>query len=183
MWVIVKKFYAGLLGVFPGDMRHDLDEKVIIKLRKKLGKENVIDTCAPEDEQKDINVELKNQASDAITLARELRAKAERCLGEELRLKKEHVAAGELCTKTRHQVNAASQDSSEADLTKLSRDQKTNVAALHIAYGRMEIAVGEAILAEMEAQNAERKAAELAEKAGIKFEPAVKTKAAGNAQG
>lgn len=184
MWVLVKKCYAGILGLYPGDQKHDLDEKTIIGLRKKLGKENVIDTCAPEDEQKDVNAELKAQAVEAIDRAKELRTKADQQFDAALRLASEHTAAGELCTKGKHKINLALKDNAKPNLAGLTREQTKNVAALYIAGGRLEIADGENMLAELEAEDAERKAVELAEKAGIKFEPAkpVEPEAAGNTQ-
>ena len=166
MWVLVKKSYAGAFGIYPGGQKHDLDEKTVIGLRKKLGKENVVGTCAPEDEQKDETIDLKAHANEAINKARELRERAEQYSAKELQLAKEHTAAGELCTKSEHKINMALQDNT-VDLHGLSVEQIKNVAVLYIAKGRLQIANGESILATMEAENAEKNAAELAKQAGI----------------
>lgn len=74
MWVLIKKSYAGLLcgqAFFaPGGQKKDLTESQIIELRKKLGKEDVLDTCAPWDEHKDHKAvkaaEVKQKALAAI---------------------------------------------------------------------------------------------------------------------
>jgi hypothetical protein len=69
MWVLVNKPYAGDLGLYPGDQKHDLDEKTIIGLRKELGKENVVDTCAPEDEHVDKKANAKTEAIEKAKAA------------------------------------------------------------------------------------------------------------------
>jgi hypothetical protein len=70
MWVIITKAYAGPLGIFIGGQKYDVPKPTIEQLRKELGKEHVIDTCAPWDEHKDHKavaaVELKTKAETAI---------------------------------------------------------------------------------------------------------------------
>ena len=70
MWVIINKTYTGPLGIFPGGRKYDLPEKTIAGIRESLGKENVIDTCAPWEEHVDKKAvtaaELKDKANTAI---------------------------------------------------------------------------------------------------------------------
>jgi len=70
MWVKINKAYAGPLGMFTAGTKEDLPEEKIKQLRKAIGDENIIDTCAPWDEHKDHKAvaanELKRKATAAI---------------------------------------------------------------------------------------------------------------------
>jgi len=70
MWVKINKTDISQLGTFIGGNKYDLPEKTIDGLRDALGKENVIDTCAPWEEHVDKKAvtvaELKSKAEAAI---------------------------------------------------------------------------------------------------------------------
>jgi hypothetical protein len=97
MWVTVDKQYAGPLGFFPGGQKHDLTRDIIAGLRDKLGKENVVDTCAPWDEHKDhktaAQAELKGKAYVVIEKVKWLQARiAElRKIAAELNVRKKEL--------------------------------------------------------------------------------------------
>jgi hypothetical protein len=83
MWVIINKTYAGLLCgqnfFVSGGEKRDLFIDQIAELCKKLGKENVIDSCAPWDEHKDHKAvaaaELRIKAKAAIASVEQMQAR------------------------------------------------------------------------------------------------------------
>jgi hypothetical protein len=79
MWVIINKVYAGPLGMYLAGKKEDLPEGKIKQLRKAIGDENVIDTCAPWDEHKDHKAvaaaELKTKAKAAIASIEQMQAR------------------------------------------------------------------------------------------------------------
>ena len=82
MWVIIKKPFAGVLcgAMFQtAGGKNDLTEGQIAELRKILGKENVIDVCAPWDEHKDHKAvaaaKRKAKANAAIAKVESIKAR------------------------------------------------------------------------------------------------------------
>jgi hypothetical protein len=60
MWVKFKITYAGPLGLFTAGTKMDLTKEKIAAIRKKIGDENVVDTCAPWDEGVDMKAAKHN---------------------------------------------------------------------------------------------------------------------------
>jgi len=85
MWVMLKKTYIGLLGFFPDGCKYDLPEKTIADLRKELGKENIIDVVAPQEEYTDKKAVA---SSEAISNAKTAIANVERMKAEMAELRK-----------------------------------------------------------------------------------------------
>jgi hypothetical protein len=53
MWVILKKLYSGPLGFFNAGNKYDIPDDNVEQLRKELGRDNVVNTCAPWEEHVD----------------------------------------------------------------------------------------------------------------------------------
>lgn len=181
MWVLMTKTYAGALGVFPADQKIDLPEDIIEKLPKNSFKK----ICAPWDEQKDTKAikkaELIGKAKSAILWADILQQKADKLYEKANSLvagvtqkQKEAVktkAVADKVVKIAEKKSASDDDKRQAFDLAREAERKNNE---HLkAAGELAMALADARLKQMEAEDAKQNAKELAEQAGIPFDEPV----------
>lgn len=174
MWIQFKKDYSGPLGLFFKGEKKDLPETMIKKLDKKYYQK----TCAPWDEHKDLKAELKSNAKSAIAWADVVADKAKE-LNSKLNdlvkpLKDKQTEFDQADKLAREAVKKAENKNASNEIKKEAHGlvvaaEKAN-AELSIVQGEFMIAEGKYDLARLEAEDAKRKAIQLAEEAGIKYE-------------
>jgi len=189
MWIVMTQSYAGPAGVFPKGMRADLPEAVLDQLVRKTKKGKVVTlwekSVAPWDEHTDpkaIALAEARQSYEATrTKARDLFAQAEALDAEagalSAAVKEADAAADQAEQDATNARKAAAKkgagDKAEYLAADLTREHARAAARYDIVLSESRILYARATLKRLEAEDAERKAKQLAEQLGIKeAEPA-----------
>ena len=191
----MKKTYSGPLGSFFAGQKYDLPESTVKQLRKSYYKE----TCAPWDEGKDVKAieqaQLVAEAKDVkvwadvlADRADEAKQKADSLLAgvsakqDEAR-KAEQAAKAAIARADKADEHAKKRPSDNAAAKaielkriayQLAMEHERKSLEFQKAHAELSAAIAESGLKQLEAEDAERKAKELAGQAGIEFEEQTK---------
>ena len=191
MWIIMRKTYSGPLGSFFRGQKYDLLESTVKQLRKSYYKE----TCAPWDEGKDVKAisqaQLVSEAKDVKVWADVLADRADEAkqkadsLVAGVSAKQDEARKAEQAAKTAiaradkaaEHAKKQPSDNAAAKATELNRtshqlvmEHERKSLEFQKAHAEMSAAIAESGLKQLEAEDAKRKAKELAEQAGIKID-------------
>jgi len=176
MWTLFKKVYSGPLGLFLAGIKYDIPKETAEKLGKFCQP-----VPAPWDEKIDHKAiacaEDKKNAIIALERAGYLRGKVYLIASKVADLSSAFKTAQVADDEARKLMDKAAEkrtdtNKSQKHFASLKRGFQFADARLQIASSRFAESQAEHTLAELEAEDAEREAAKLAEEAGLEFGPA-----------